>query len=467
MRPRTLLVLLALVAVLGAFIWFYERKLPSSDERAALSKKVLPFKKEEIRGVTLESAAGRVVLARTEAPRPARGKNGKDGKDNKDGKDEKGKKEGEDTGQPESEWKLVQPLPGRADAFAVEGLLDALVGLEKTRTLDTPAAADRTAEGLDKPRATVRLATADGERVLRLGAEVPTGGSLIAAVEAGGREQAYVVSDAILSQVDREPGSWRDRQLFRASRDAIAKVTLSSAASSAGPVVLVQNNGVFRLEGALTDRADRERVDDLYADLSGLTAEKFVDDPRRPPAELGLDRPRAVVDVAFAQGEPMRLELGAPVEAAPAPPAEPGAPPPATLLYARLGKQVFETRTRLAEVAARPPVEWRAPGLSAFEVYQIEAVGVRDGEGSFRLTRPGTDWKRGDATISYVPVSDFLFAVTGVKADRVLTPAAAAALGAGAGAPALAVDLESKDAGKETLTFYPPLAAGTPARVSG
>ena len=34
MRPRTLLILLVLVLGLGAFIWFYERELPSSEERA-------------------------------------------------------------------------------------------------------------------------------------------------------------------------------------------------------------------------------------------------------------------------------------------------------------------------------------------------------------------------------------------------------------------------------------------------
>jgi len=66
-----------------------------------------------------------------------------------------------------------------------------------------------------------------------------------------------------------------------------------------------------------------------------------------------------------------------------------------------------------------------------------------------------------------VPVSDFLFAVTGAKADRLLTAAESQALGADLGKPALTVDLETKDAGKETLTLYPAVAAGTPARVNG
>jgi hypothetical protein len=450
MKPRTLLVLLVVVLGLGAFIWFYERKLPSSDERADLAKKAVPVKKEEVQAVTLESAAGKVVLERFEE-----NKDEKVAKDGEDDKKEDG--EGEMEGQPESEWRLAQPMQGRADAFAVDGLLDALTGLEKTRTIEE---VDRAATGLDKPRATVRLKTAAGETVLRLGAEVPTGGSLIAALD--GRGGAYVVSDTILSQIDREPGSWRDRQLFRASRDAVSGVTLRGGPG--GPITLVQKNGVFYLERPFADRADKEKTDDLYADLSGLTAEKFVDD--RPPAELGLQPPRAVVEVAFAKGAPVRLEIGKAVDSAPATPeAAPGAPPPAAPVYARLGSQLFEARTRLAEAAVRPPAAWRALGLSAFEVYQIEVATVRAAEGSFRLTRAGTDWKRGDETISYLPVSDFLFTLAGAKADRLLTADEAAALGLAR--PALTVDLESKDAGKETLTLFPAVAAGTPARVSG
>jgi hypothetical protein len=449
MKPRTLLILLVAVLGLGAFIWFYERKLPSSEERAENAKKVVVLKKEDVQGVTLETANGKVVLQRTVSPAADQ--------DKKDDKDEEGDQDAQ--GQPASDWKLVQPMAARADAFAVDGLLDALVGLQKSRTLEK---VDRAATGLDKPRATIRLKTPDGETVLRLGAEVPTGGELIAGLD--GQSSAYVVADSILTQVDREPGSWRDKQLFRASRAAISRITLTGAPG--GPVVLAQKDDVFHLEKPAPDLADREKTDDLYADLSGLTAEKFVDDKTRTPADLGFQPPRAVVDVAFEKGDPLRIEIGGPAELS-ASLGQPGEPAPQPTFYARIGSQVFETRTRLVQTALLPPADWRARGLSAFEVYQVENAMVNDGQASVRLTRAGTDWKRGDQTISYVPVSDFLFAVTGAKADRLLTAAESQALGANLAKPALTVDLETKDAGKETVLLYPAVAAGTPAKVSG
>jgi len=466
MKPRTLLILLTVVVALGAFIWFYERKLPSSEERAENAKKVVALEKEDIQAVTLETSAGQVSLERTASPEP----------DEKADKNKKAAQEGEEDGgdqaQAAGDWKLVRPMTARADAFAVDGLLEALTGLQKSRTLEK---VDRAATGLDKPRATIRLRTAAGETVLRLGAEVPTGGELIAGVD--GRDSAYVVSDSILTQVQRDPGSWRDKQLFRAGREAISRITLTAPGAPAAqisPVVLAQKDGIFRLERPFADRADRDKSDDLYADLSGLTAETFIDAPRSP-AELGLQPPRAVVDVAFAKGEPLRIEIGGPVAAAAPVSAQPGEPPPQAMVYARIGSQIFETRTRLAETALLPPADWRARGLSAFEVYQVEAATVQDNAGSLRLTRAGTDWKRGTETISYVPVSDFLFAVTGAKADRLLTAAESQALGADLGKPVLTLDLETKgkegkegrDAGKETLTLYPAVAAGTPARVNG
>ena len=59
MRPRTLAALFLVVAGLLAFIWFYERELPSSDERVELAKRVLSVEADDVRGLTL----GRTSMA--------------------------------------------------------------------------------------------------------------------------------------------------------------------------------------------------------------------------------------------------------------------------------------------------------------------------------------------------------------------------------------------------------------------
>lgn len=470
MRPRTLLVLAIVVVALGAFIRFYERDLPSSDERAKQAKKVLDFKKDQVTRVRLVvsgvngvaasgAAAGTaVVLEKVQAPKPAKPVAAK-------------LQEALASPGPQAlgEWRITQPISAGADAAAVDRLLDSLADLEKSRTLDQVVPAD---VGLDKPRAVVALTFAGkpGETVLDVGAAVPTGGQTIVAI--AGRPQAYVVGDSLMSDVNKKPGDWRDRQMFHGDRDAVERLAWTVGG---GPrVVLAKRGDRFWLESPIVDRADRDQVEKLLSDLVGLSADSFVETPPStppPPAHAVLEA------VVAGQPAPFRVELGASHPARPAstPPDQPGAPPEAagTLTSARVGATAFETRSPLAETLARPPAEWRSPLLSGLEVHQVEAVVVRDAQGALQLTRSGTDWKRGAATISYLPVSDLLFAVTEAKADRLLAPAEAGALtagAAGAGQPAATFELKGGQAGSETITLYPPLAGathGVPARVSG
>lgn len=440
MKPRTLLILLVVVLALGAFIWFYERKLPSSEERTELAKKVLSLEKSDVQALILESSKGQVRLERVKNPGPRK------------------KKPDEIAEEPAVEWRMTRPLAVRADSFAVDRLLDSLTSLEKNRTLEDVNPKD---VGLDKPRAVVRLATKDGEKVLQLGAEVPPGGTLIAGFK--GEKDAYVVSNSILSEVDRDPKEWRDRTMFRGDRDAIQRIALTGAAG--GPVVLVRQPSGFWIESpaADRDRADKGLVDGLLADLTGLQAERFPDSPK-PLPELGLAPPRGSVEVTLSGNPaPVRIDLGAPVTGQAAPEGQTSG----ELVYANEGGTLFEARTRLTEAVERAPSAWRAMQLSAFEVHQIESATVRDGGTSLDLTRAGTDWKRGNTTISFLPVSDLLFAVTGAKASRLLTPEEAQALHADLAKPLLTFELRTKDAGSETVTLYPPQKDGVPARVSG
>ncbi|MFL6233980.1 MAG: DUF4340 domain-containing protein [Thermoanaerobaculia bacterium] len=439
MKPRTLLILLVLVLGLGAFIWLYERKLPSSEERETLGKKVFALEKGDVTAVAIEAPKGAVRLEKAPAPKPVK-------------KDKK-----EETAEPAAaDWRLVRPLAARADAFAVDRLLDAVTSLQKTSTLDD---VDPQAVGLDKPRATVRLTTRGGEKVLRIGAEVPPGGSTIAGVE--GRKGAYVVSDAILSEVDKAPGEWRDHQVFRGNREAVQRITLSGGPE--GPVALARRRGSFWMERPAADRADRDLVDGLLSDLTGLTADRFLDGPQNLAA-LGLNPPKGAVDLVFSDGTPpARVELGTAVTGSAAPEGQPAG----EVAYGKVGDTVFEVRTRLGESVRRAPNDWRALQLSVFEVHDVDSATVRDDRSALSLTRSDTDWKRGDTLISYLPVSDLLFAVTGARAQRVLAPAAAQSLHAGLAKPLLTFELRGKELGTETLTLYPPGKDGVPARVSG
>jgi hypothetical protein len=450
MRPRTLLILALAVLGLGAFIWLYERKLPGSEKRAALERRVLPdFNQEEVTAIEIEAAQGTVRLEREPAPEKPKDEAEKD--------DDEEKADAEEP----AVWRIVRPLAARADSYAVDKLLTTVANLEKSRTLESP---DPKEMGLDRPRSTIRLVTGKRTQVLRLGAQVPTEPSLIAQLE--GESEAWVVSDSILSEVDRKPGDWRDHTMVHGDRDAVEQIRLTGAA---GPVDLAARENGYWIEGPIRDRADRDLVSALLSDLFGLTAETFLDDPAASPESLGLTPPTQTVTVDLGgEASPIHVVLGNPREPV-VPDAESleGSPLPARLVSARVGDAVFETRTRLAEAVNRPAADWRDLRWSGLEVHQIESATVKDQAGILKLTRAETDWKRGAVTISYLPVSDLLFSLTGARASRLLTSAEAEGLGAKLDRPVLTVTLSTKEAGSETLTLYAGISEGLPAKASG
>jgi len=457
-RPRTLLVLFLVVAALGAFVWLYERKLPGSDERTKQEKKLFDWSKDDVTAVSIalggDRAGQEVALEHVSPP-------------------EKAKAAAAGTEGPEAppaEWRLTRPMRAAADGLAVSGLVESLAGLQKERTIEHP---DKKALGLDRPQATVRLRTGKGETVLAFGAKVPTSGEVMLAL--GGDPDAYAVPDTVLSTLERDPGEWRDRQLFHGDRDKIDRISL---AGPGGGVVLARRGDSFWIESppAERDRADRDLVDTLLSDLTGLRADRFIDakdlKPGTPTLQpnlqsLGLLPPKGAVEAALrGAAQPFRVELGGAAASAPAS-TEPGAPPPAPSIYAKADDAVFETgQSGLSTAVARSAADWRSKSLSALQVYQVDSAKVTDAQGTLDLARSGTDWKRGATTISYTPVSDLLFAVTGAKATRLVSAEEAARLGASLAKPVLTISMKGQGS-EETATFYPATAAGVPARASG
>jgi len=464
-KLRTLLILLVLVAGLGAFIWFYERDLPGSEERAEQARRVfLGLEADEVAALVVETGGERVRLERVAAAGGGDAEAAGDAGPAEGGFDEEEIADDAEPlplPEPEPEWRIAEPaaLAGaRADRFAVERLLDSLATLEKSRTLED---ADRAETGLQEPRARVTVIDAEGEETtLEIGAEVPASSSTLAAI--AGAPEVYVAGGGIVHDLDREPGDWRDRDVLAVRRDAVDRLMIAPAGGER--IVLARRGGdEYWLDEPLVDRADGAAVDQLVADLTALRAREFVDDPGEELAEYGLEEPRGAIEIAGGGGEPLRLEIGGEAEGAG--------------WYGRTGGQVFAADGQLPEALAREPADWQSRSLSARRLYQIDRVTIEEpGAEPLVLDREGPDWRRGGEAIPYTPVSDFLFAVTDARAERLARRDAARAAGH-LGAPALTITLaaaagdeggEADAAGGETITLYPPAASGeVPATVTG
>jgi hypothetical protein len=417
-RPRTLLILLLVVVGLVAFIALYEGELPSSDERAAQAKLLFHFDDEDVNGLEIEWEGNRVVLERPVA----------------EAADEEG--EEESRSEVTDEWRLVYPLEARADESLVASLLGALTSMEKSRTLEdmTPAEA-----GLEEPRARVEVRLADDVRELRIGSEVPASSTMIVGVAE--TDDFFVVADGLWSQLTRAPGEWRSREVFAAPQEDIERISLGMADER---LLLARRGQDFWLESPMVDRADQAKVSKLLGDIASLTVASFVDEPELTPDEMGLEPARAILEVVLKeQAEPFRLELGVPV------------PETEGRITARVGDQIIELETELAQLMDGSPTDWQSTTWSSLQTFQIDNVVVDDETGTLSLERAGATWTRADDEIPFTTASDLLYAITEAQAERTLSPAEAEKLGADWESPVLGLRLAGdEESDQEELTLY-------------
>ncbi|MDX1382770.1 MAG: DUF4340 domain-containing protein [Thermoanaerobaculia bacterium] len=414
MRPRTLGVLLVLVALLAAFVWLYERSLPSSDESEELGRRVLRLDPDAVRELTVTTAAGTAVLARSDS---------------------------ENEG-----WRLVEPFDHPADGNAVADLLEALSELEHSRALDEwePAAV-----GLDAPRGRVELVDAAGPTTLEVGAEVPASDTMIVAL--AGSSRALVVPRLLWTRLDRGPGDWRSREVIPGGGPDVRSVRIEAGGSA---VRLERTAAGFEVVEPYRDLADTALVDDLVADLVATEVATFPDEMGEEP-DPGFGSAGSLrLTVETAAGTTLELEIGDEATAS-------------DRRYARLdGGRTFVVDRGFAGVAARLPEDWRSRDWSPVAPYQVAAVTLVTEDLELELAKEGRDWRHADGKAAdLTAVSELLYALDEARAEG-FSPAPAPA--PAAAAAVLEVRLATTDEREIRLAAHAPDADGRhPATVTG
>ncbi|MEJ2085514.1 MAG: DUF4340 domain-containing protein [Acidobacteriota bacterium] len=379
MRPRSLAILFVLVVALVSFIWFYEKDLPSSAERAELEKKVLKAPRDQVEEIRIESEGRTVVLERASSQTDSAGGGG-----------------------PETTWRISEPIDSRADSEMVDELLDMLTRLEKKRTLES---VELDEAGFDPPRARLFVSHGDDATEFSVGNDIPASSSMLSRLE--GSSEVVVVDAGLWPSLERSGGDWRARDLVEARSADISRVELSGVG---GDVVLARSDGDrFWTERPFEDWASEERVADLLAAITSLRAESFVDDAGGNEEQFGLSPPRGFLVVETASSSSERIEIGTPV------------PDTNELVYIRVAGQIAEAATDLTETVERSPEQWRSLSLTTLQTYQIDRLIIEDSErGGLTLTRSGADWLRDEDEISFTTVSDLLYAIVDARATAAL-----------------------------------------------
>ncbi len=418
MKPKNLVILAAVVVLVGAYIFFFERHQMTSDEARKDADKVLRgFDQDSVTSMVIDSNSGRVRL----------------------------EKVGE-------EWRLREPLDFPANGATVDSTLNSLAGLEADRRFPAEDA-DLSEYGLDAPVANLVLGqTGGGETTVAVGTEMPLGSKR--ALRVDGSEEIIISSGWFVSDLEREIDDWRSRDVVTLTSEEIASIDIGAGADSIRAVRLGDS---WQLLKPVKDLGDDDHLQGLISDLSSLKIEEFLDDGA-DLAKLGLEAPTYEITVIRSDGsEPFRLDLGATREG------EGG-----TEVACRRGDgEYFWVQDRVGTRLSKAPVLWRSKKVFPFSSWDAGKIRLSSGTETVELEEVDYQWRftSDQAEAVQSRVQDRLTALVDLEATDydLMAPLT------GESGRAEVVLLAADDAAAEQtliFTFYAPLAEGGKAVVT-
>ncbi len=229
------LILFLIALGLFLFIYFYERKLPTTEEALEREKKIFNLKEEEINYIFLENEDLSWEL----------------------------KKE-------KDEWKLKKPLDYPADEFNVNSITRAIVELEKEKELKEINLKDFK---LEKPYMFLDFSTDKLKERIIIGVEVPATGQVAIRLEKGGK--SYFVPSSFLNSINKSVKDLRSKEIFKYDSGSVNLIEIEKY----GKKINVEKMGKFwYLDFPFKDRAEKDNIEDLIYGLSSLRAKEFLDE---------------------------------------------------------------------------------------------------------------------------------------------------------------------------------------------
>jgi hypothetical protein len=214
-----------------------------------------------------------------------------------------------------SEWTVKQPVAGRGDYSAVEGLLTRLSSANMSKLIDTTGAAPldpeamRATYGLDKPAVTVTLGAGSTRATLALGKE--ENGAVYARDLS--RDMVFAVEPTLATDLKKTTDDFRDKDLFEFRNFNAARLRIVRGAESY-EFEKVAGSGENATEkwrrvagGSAGSDVDATKMDDLLTKLTSMRAQSFD-----PPGPSGLDTPVLIVSVSYDQGKFERVRFAKP-----------------------------------------------------------------------------------------------------------------------------------------------------------
>ncbi len=343
MGGRSTIVLLAVVLGLGGFIWFVERKSESTAEKKDQARRAFRIDPGSVTVLRIASTSINVVCERRQG-----------------------------------EWLMTSPVMARADAGAVDRLLESFHSLSRSDVITESEREeldlDLAAYGLDQPRARITYGDEKRQQTVLVGRDAPLGGHLYVMEE--GRTEIVVTGTNLLASLPSTSVDLRDRRLFAGLPGDVVRLDVRR---SDGFLQLIRGKELdWRIQKPVEARAAGSAVQGFLDALFGLSVAEFIAETSAGAALYGLDEPVAQLTIISGKGPgEQTLLLGKRVESS------------TNLLYAAvLGVDaVYAVADSVLESLRIRLEDLRDRRLVTLMASEIQHIAIRDDEKQLVLQR--------------------------------------------------------------------------------
>ncbi len=259
MKPKTTLILLAITALLFAYLYFVDKKQVGTEELTRQSQNVVNIQSDQIEGIIIQNGDDKIELRK---------------------KDKK--------------WRLESPIKDQADSSAIDGLLSDIESWPKSATISAKEIdADKNSlneYGLTKPKLRLKLIGKDAPPEILLGKDAALEGKMYARFE--NSKETYVVSQTVRKAIDKKADDFRDRKLTDLNTTQVLRFAIKS---KAGELEAEKKNEHWDLVRPIHARGDDQKIGDLIAQITTAQIQQFVADDKGDLNVYGLTDPKGSI----------------------------------------------------------------------------------------------------------------------------------------------------------------------------
>jgi hypothetical protein len=209
-------------------------------------------------------------------------------------------------------WVVDTPLNYEISQEAVNTLVAAVAGGRFEKEIESDPY-DLDAFGLATPNTRIVVERErKGSKTLLVGSATPVGSGYYVKNEDDNR--VWVISSALADALVKTVDDLREKKIVKEPTGSFDGIRIVKRIEDDITDVICQKHGEdWYLKQPITDKANKELINRILAEVAGLTVEDFVDDEGSDLSIWGLNRPRLRIDLTIeGRGMPFQLFVGNP-----------------------------------------------------------------------------------------------------------------------------------------------------------